>query len=146
MELLKDRGAVFVALSDVFIVDASGVFTVDESFVETLEVLCRQAAGVPEPDESRPVWKIPKSIFDQEEGFRIVYFHGRKLQPLSKNQTEVVRILHKAFAKGRPEMSFGSIAVRMTDPPRKMSDIFRYDDPRKVLVKWVKSDIYRLNV
>ncbi|MHB9038977.1 MAG: hypothetical protein ACYC64_20250 [Armatimonadota bacterium] len=146
MELLKDRCAVFVALSDVFVVDASGVFAVDESFIDALEVLCRQAAGIWEPDEARPVWKIPKSIFDQEEGFRIVYFHGQKLNALSKNQTEVVRILHEAFEKGHPEMSFGSIAVRMTDPPRKMSDIFRYDDPRNVLVKRVKSDIYRLNV
>ncbi|MHB9036382.1 MAG: hypothetical protein ACYC64_06920 [Armatimonadota bacterium] len=146
MELLKDRRAVFVALSDVFVVDASGVFTVDESFVETLEVLCRQAVGIREPEDSRPVYTIPKSVFDQEEDFRIVYFHGRKLDALSKNQTEVVRILHKAFGTGHPEMSFGSIAVHMTNPSQRMSNIFRHNDPRKVLVKWVKTDIYRLNV
>ena len=146
IELLDNRRAVFLALSDIFKVDESGVFVVDDGCVETMEALCRKATGVQEPDESRPVCSIPKSVFDQEEDYRIIWFHGRKLDALSDNQAEVVRILHAAAERGCAEMRFGSIAVRMTHPPDKMSYVFRYNDTRKVLVKRIKTDIYRLDV
>lgn len=146
MELLDNRQVAFLALSDIFKVDKSGVFVVDDAYVEIMETLCQRAMGIQEMDESRPVCRIPKSIFDQEEDYRIIWFHGRKLDILSDNQAEVVRILHTAAEGGRPEMTFGSISVRMTHPPGRMSDVFRYDDSRKVLVKRIKTDIYRLNV
>lgn len=144
--LLDNRQAVFLALSDIFKIDESGVFVVDDTCLETVELLCQRATGIQEPAESQSVCRIPKSVFDQEENYRIIWFHKRKLDALTDNQAEVVRILHDAAEKGRPEMTFGSIAVRMTHPPRRMSDVFRYNDTRKVLVKRVKTDIYRLNV
>jgi len=146
MELLDNRRAVFRALSDIFTVDESGVFVVDDACVEALEALCQRTTGIQEPDELRPVCRIPKSIFDQEEDYRIIWFHGRKLEALGKKQTEVVRILHSAAERGHPEMTFASIAIRMTDPPTRMSNVFRYNDSRSILVKRVKTDIYRLNI
>jgi len=144
--LLDNRQVVFLALSDIFKVDESDVFVVDDTCIETLEALCRRATDMQEPDEPQPVCRIPKSVFDQEGNYRIIWFHGRKLEALGKKQTEVVRILHRAAERGHPEMTFASITVQMTDPSRRMSDIFRYNDSRSVLVKRVKTDIYRLNV
>lgn len=145
-EMLDNRRAVFLALSDIFKVGESGVFVVDESCAAAIEALICQSADVQKLDEPQPVCKIPKSVFEQEENYRIIWFHGRKLDALTDNQAEVVRILHGAAEKGRPEMTFGSIAVRMTHPPRRVSDVFRYNDTRKALVKRVKTDIYRLDV
>lgn len=145
-ELLSNRRAVFLALSDIFKVDESGVFVVDDTCVEKIESLCGYATGIQKPEELQLVCRIPKSVLDQEENYRIIWFHGQKLDALTDNQAEVVRILHSAAEKGRPEMTFGSIAVRMTHPPRRMSDVFRYNDTRKVLIKRVKTDIYRLSI
>ncbi|MDH7602254.1 MAG: hypothetical protein QHI38_08920 [Armatimonadota bacterium] len=145
-ELLNNRQTVFLALSDIFRIDESGVFVVDEAYAAVMEALICQSADVQKPDEAQPVCRIPKSVFDQEENYRIIWLHGKKLEALGKKQAEVVRILHDAAKRGRPEMTFASIAVKMTDSPTRMSDVFRYNDSRSVLVKHVKADIYRLNV
>ena len=145
-ELLDSRRVVFLALSDVFKVDQSGMFSVDDTYVEKIESLCRYATGIQEPEKPQPVCRIPKSVFDQEENYRIIWFHGQKLDPLNESQAEVVRMLHDAAERGHPEMTFGSISSQMQYPPEKMSYLFRYNDSRKVLIKRVKADIYRLNV
>jgi hypothetical protein len=145
-ELLDNRRAVFLTLSDVFKIDQSGVFVVDDTYVNTIESLCRSTAGIQEPAESQPVCRIPKNVFDQEENYRIIWFHGQKLEALGKKQAEIVRILHDAAERGRPEMTFASIATKMTDSPIRMSNVFRYNDSRSVIVKHVKADVYRLNV
>lgn len=145
-ELLDNRQAVFLALSDISKVDESGVFVADDVCVQTLESLCKRAAGIQESNEPQPTRRIPKSVFDQEENYRIIWFYGRKLEPLNENQADVVRILHDAAERGRPEMTFGSISSQMKYPPERMSYLFRYNDSRRVLIKRVKANIYRLNV
>lgn len=145
-ELLNNRHAVFVALSDIFRVGESGALVIDDAYAEVLGSQCRRATGIREPDENRPVSQIPESAFDHEEDYRIIWFHGRKLDVLSDSQAEVVRILHSAAERGCPEMRFRSIACQMKYPPGRMSDVFRYNDSRRVVVKRVKTDIYRLNV
>jgi hypothetical protein len=145
-ELLDNRHAAFLALSDILKVDESGMFVADDTCVETLESLCMRATGIQESGEPQTMCRIPKSVFDQEENYRIIWFHGRKLEPLNENQADAVRILHDAAERGRPEMTFGSISSQMKYPPERMSYLFRYNDSRKILIKRVKADIYRLNV
>lgn len=145
-EILARNNSMNLALSDILVIDENGSFAVDQLFVEMIRKYFRRAFCIDESNESQPLNTISKDIFDQKENYRIIRFHGQQLDALSKAQTEVVRILHSAFERNHPEMTFGSIAVQMTNPPRRMSDIFRYNDSRKVLVKWVKTDIYRLNI
>ncbi|MCE5322414.1 hypothetical protein LLG46_03745 [bacterium] len=145
-ELLDNRHAVFLALSDIFMVDESGVFVADDVCVQTLESFCMQATDRHESNEAQSSCRIPKSLFDHGENYRIIWFCGQKLEPLNENQADAVRILHEAAERGHPEMTFGSIASQMKYPPERMSYLFRYNDSRKVLIKRVKADIYRLNV
>ena len=145
--LLRDRGAIFLTLEEMLKVDESGKFVFDRS---CLDLFAGFQIGTPGSrvtvSEPNAVSIIPYNVFRHKDGYRIVWLHEKQLEPLTKTQAQVVQVLHCAYEQGRPEMSFAAISLKLDNPPVKMSHIFRNDDSRKVIIKRVNKDIYRLNI
>ncbi len=84
--------------------------------------------------------------FRATEDYRVVWRRGMRLPPLSQMQAEVVRILAEARKAGTPVLSHKAILSKMTNAPPRLSNVFRANDPRAILLQRVGKDTYQLGV
>lgn len=87
----------------------------------------------------------PTSAFEPTQDYRIIHIAG-VTHSLSPTQAKVIRILHEAWLSGKPDVTMKTIQLEVEEAPVKMSNLFRRTDPRSILIKRVRADIYRLGL
>lgn len=100
--------------------------------------------SVPSTTPADPV--STDDAFCPSEDYSSVWFRGQYF-PLTDYQAKIIRILHEAQLSGHPVMTDRAIFTRMgVDSPTYMSNVFRSDDPRHILIAREGRSSYRLNL
>jgi len=92
----------------------------------------------------------PKSyldVFKYLDDYSMVWMRGEKFR-LTKNQSEVVKILHEAHRSNTPELNFETIINNINSKADKMSDVFKTNkEAMHALIELNKTRIqYSLNI
>lgn len=91
-------------------------------------------------------------VSDPGNGFRFSNDYrqveiGSQRYSLTPAQAAAIRELHRSLLEGQPVLASAELLTAMGElAPTRLSDIFRYNDPRKSLVKRVGKDCYCLNI